>query len=112
MMRRIFLWCLLVLLCGAAPVGAANDTARSPLIIDTATTSPIFNGTLRISNLRWVGVTAAGHKLVLADAKGRKIFETTAPAGASEYELPLPLNTSKGLTVLQIDSGIAYICYE
>ena len=93
-------------------VWAANDVQRSPWLIDTATTTPIVTGQIRISSLRWVGVTTAGHKLILVDRNGRKLFETTAPAGGSEYELPLPVTSNTGVSVQQIDSGLLYVGFE
>ena len=111
-MVRIVILCLLMLVFGGTDGMAANDIGRSPLLIDTPTTAPIFSTGVKITSIRWVNVTTAGHKLILVDSTGRRLFETTAPAGASEYELPLPLSTTKGLSVLQIDSGTAYISFE
>jgi hypothetical protein len=106
------LFAALVVLGLSAPASAANDLSRSPLLIDTATPAPIFTSGVRISALRWVNVAAAGHKLVLVDSNGRKVFEATCPTGATEFELALPLSTNRGLSVLQIDSGLLYLSYE
>jgi hypothetical protein len=103
--------CLLVLLLCSVAFGA-NDLARSPMMIDTAMTTSVLNTGVRITNMRWVNVTTAGHKLILNDSTGRKIFEATCPSGASEYELPLPLSSARGLIVTRIDSGLLYVSYE
>ena len=76
-MGRILITCLLALLLGSSVGQAANDLGRSPLLIDTPTTAPIFNTGVRITNIRWVNVTTAGHKLILVDSTGRRLSART-----------------------------------
>jgi hypothetical protein len=90
---------------------AANDFQRSPWLIDTAGASPI-TGSLSITSIRWVNVGSPGDTLILVDTTGRKILQTTAPAGATEFEVSLPFSVNKGLVINRIDSGLLFITFQ
>jgi hypothetical protein len=87
----------------------ANDITRTPWMFDSVTATAPKSTSLTIRSIRWVNVTTAGHKLILNDSKGRKIFEATCPSANSEYEMSLPLFSTWGVSVQQIDSGILFL---
>lgn len=111
-MKRLVSGTFCLLLTLAYPTWAANDLGRSPLLIDTVMTAAIFPNGVRITSLRWVNVTTPGHKLVIMDSGGRKLFETTCPTAATEYEAPTAFTAPRGLQVTTLQSGIVYITYE
>lgn len=108
---RLLLLALLACCWGVMPAWAVNDFQRSPWLIDSTGATPITAG-LDIESLRWIGVATTGDTLILTDTTGRKVFQTVAPAGATEYELSLPIGVHKGLVINRIDSGVLYLYFK
>ena len=89
----------------------ANDTTRSPWILDTASSTPISTESLRPRGIRWVGVTTAGHECKLTEADGRVKWHAKADAANREVSdvLTLDENLWDGIALTVLGSGTVYL---
>ena len=95
----------------------ANDLTGNPLVIDTASATPIMTDDVYLDAIRWVGATTAGHQAVVKDNKGTPdtIYEGLANGAnfidersfGAEYSGPR--RVVGGLAVPTLDSGKLYI---
>lgn len=87
----------------------ANDLTRTPLKIDTAGSSMIRSGPVRVRSVRWVGATTAGHQAVIQDSDGRVLWESVA-GGANNVEAEdIDRDWPRGFKVPTLGSGTLYI---
>jgi hypothetical protein len=75
-------------------------------VIDTAGAGVIDSRHLKISSIRWVGATTAGHQVVVNDAAGGRVWSTVA-AGANNVEANFmgEEKWANGLIVPTLQSG-------
>lgn len=67
-----------------------------------------FTDTVKISYLRWVGATTAGHTLDVQDGKGNTVFPSEAD-GANFLDICPIFDTIRGVDVATMQSGTLYI---
>ena len=95
----------------------ANDLTGNPLVIDTASATPIMTDDVYLDAIRWVGATTAGHQAVVKDNKTSPdtVYEGLA-SGANFIdersfgaEYAGPRRVVGGLAVTTLGSGKLYI---
>lgn len=57
-----------------------------------------------VSWIKWIGATTAGHKCVVTDTAGNKIFDSEAN-GANFIDFQMVDSTVTGIKVADLDSG-------
>ena len=94
----------------------ANDLTGNPLKIDTADPGAIITTDIKISKIRWVGATTAGHQAVVHDQNSNLFWESICPGDNYVEESDFTTTnqnkrTIHGLIVPTLGSGKLYI-YE
>ena len=99
----------------------ANDTARNPWSIDTASSTNLIAAgpadppsEVRIRNITWVNPTTAGHEVQVADGNGRVIWHRVAAASRENHETEFHGIRGRqidGLRVPTLGSGTLYITF-
>lgn len=90
----------------------ANQTGGPVWILDTQSTTAISTPAgAKITEIRWVGATAASHTVRLTDRNNCILFWGCAQAVASENR-STPNITCNGIIPVQIDSGRVCITFQ
>lgn len=92
----------------------ANDLTNNPWVIDTASATALTAMRARVTTIRWVGATDAGHTAVITNAAGKVIWAGNAGSADHSEDAQTPgyrtrgLDTA-GLVVPTLGSGKLYI---
>lgn len=88
----------------------SNVLTGNPWVLDTASATPVSLARVKISGIRWIGATAAGHQVVVTDAGGGRIWSSMASrANYVEAYDPRSERLYTGLAIPTLDSGVLEI---
>lgn len=91
----------------------ANDLNSMPLIIDTAASTVLLQGTLFVTLMVWQEPSAAGQNLTVHDANGRVLWDENALAGGTGVSIEQDFYCRiPGLIVPVLDSGKLYVYFQ
>jgi hypothetical protein len=88
---------------------AANDTSINPWVLDTASGTAVQTGNIKVSCIRWVGATTAGHQAILTDNAGKVVWEEVAAGSNFSTSECVPLFFTGGLKLTKPGSGKVYL---
>ena len=78
----------------------------NPWVIDVAGATILTTRRLKITGIRWIGATTAGHRVVITDGEGDRIWSSEASrANYVEAYDPRSERLYTGLAVPTLDSG-------
>lgn len=88
----------------------SNVCDGNPWVLDTAGATVLTRARIKVTGVRWVGATTAGHRVVLTDAEGDRIWSSEA-SGANYVEAydPRGERLYTGLVMPTLDSGIVEV---
>ena len=84
-----------------------NICDGNPWVLDVPGPTVLTMDRIKVTGVRWVGAIAAGHRVVLTDADGDRIWSSEA-SGANYVEAydPRSERLYTGLVMPTLDSGI------
>jgi len=85
-------------------------TTNNGYLVKCTAASDEVTGQFRVTTVRWVGGTTAGHTCEITDSDDKVVFSSTAD-GANFIDIHPLFRQMNGIKVATLDSGTIYLYY-